>query len=199
VAELASGKALALGRVVNSLCVLTARDGDAQGAMLASWVSQASFEPPGLTVAVKQDRAAESLLPVGASFNLNILAEGRDKPVLRQLLKPFKPAEDRFAEMEVTTSERTGAVIIPSAGECMARERGAVRWARHERGCETAWAGIGWAAASYRCAFAWVSVCHSLRLGLSRCSRLSGVHHQQPHGRRRPHHSVRLAGVHVVY
>ena len=37
-----SGAALALGRVVGSLCVLTAKDGDAQGAMLASWVSQVS-------------------------------------------------------------------------------------------------------------------------------------------------------------
>jgi len=42
VAETASGKALALGRVLGSLCVLTAKDGDAQGAMLASWVSQVS-------------------------------------------------------------------------------------------------------------------------------------------------------------
>ena len=39
-AETASGEAQALGRVVGSLCVLTAKDGDAQGAMLASWVSQ---------------------------------------------------------------------------------------------------------------------------------------------------------------
>lgn len=40
VAETAPGRALALGRVVGSLCVLTAKDGDAEGAMLASWVSQ---------------------------------------------------------------------------------------------------------------------------------------------------------------
>jgi hypothetical protein len=37
---------------VGALCVLTARDGDAESAMLASWVSQASFQPPGLTIAV---------------------------------------------------------------------------------------------------------------------------------------------------
>lgn len=30
--------------------------------MLASWISQASFDPPGLTVAVKRDRATESLM-----------------------------------------------------------------------------------------------------------------------------------------
>ena len=32
--------------------------------MVASWVSQASFEPLGLTVAVAKDRAIESLLQV---------------------------------------------------------------------------------------------------------------------------------------
>jgi hypothetical protein len=33
--------------------------------MVASWVSQASFEPPGITVAVAKDRAIEALLQVG--------------------------------------------------------------------------------------------------------------------------------------
>ena len=41
---MASGQALALGRVVGSLCVLTAKDGDAESAMLASWVSQVCKE-----------------------------------------------------------------------------------------------------------------------------------------------------------
>lgn len=51
-----------MGRVVGSLSIVTAKDGDAESAMLASWLSQASFDPPGLTVAVKKDRAVESLL-----------------------------------------------------------------------------------------------------------------------------------------
>jgi hypothetical protein len=36
----ASGPQLAMGRVVGSLCVVTARDGDYATGMLASWVSQ---------------------------------------------------------------------------------------------------------------------------------------------------------------
>ena len=68
-----------MGRVLGSLCVLTSRDDDAESGMLASWVSQASFDPPGLTVAVKKDRAVENLLPVGNRFNLNVLKDGGDK------------------------------------------------------------------------------------------------------------------------
>lgn len=33
--------------------------------MVASWVSQASFEPLGLTIAVAKDRAIESMMQVG--------------------------------------------------------------------------------------------------------------------------------------
>lgn len=57
-----AGAAQAMGRVVGSLSVVTCKDGDAESAMLASWISQASFDPPGVTVAVKRDRATESLM-----------------------------------------------------------------------------------------------------------------------------------------
>jgi flavorubredoxin/flavin reductase (DIM6/NTAB) family NADH-FMN oxidoreductase RutF len=125
-ADVADGPAVAMGRVIGSLCAVTARDGDAAGAMLASWVSQASFDPPGLTVAVKKDRAVEALLPEGACFVLNVLADGKDKPVMKQLLKPFKPGEDRFAGLEVKDSEATGAPILAQAAsylECRVGQR----------------------------------------------------------------------------
>ena len=68
---------LALGKVIGSLCILTAfKNTDEEsltGAMVASWVSQASFKPPGLTVAVAKDRAVEKLLHKGDLFALNIL------------------------------------------------------------------------------------------------------------------------------
>ena len=44
---------------------VTAGRNDAKSAMVASWVSQASFEPLGLTIAVAKDRAIESLMQVG--------------------------------------------------------------------------------------------------------------------------------------
>lgn len=50
----------------NTSCTVTAAHADAKSAMVASWVSQASFEPLGLTIAVAKDRAIESLMQVGA-------------------------------------------------------------------------------------------------------------------------------------
>ncbi len=110
----ASSVEQAVGRIVGSLCIVTARHGEVSSAMLASWVSQASFAPPGFTVAVAKDRAIESLLYAGHSFVLNILAEGRHLGPMKQFLKPFAPGEDRFAEVETEVAEN-GAPILAEA------------------------------------------------------------------------------------
>ncbi|GLC37163.1 hypothetical protein PLESTB_000986800 [Pleodorina starrii] len=115
----ASGPQLAMGRVVGSLSVLTARDEDASSAMLASWISQASFDPPGLTVAVKKDRAIEKLLIVGGKFAVSMVGEGREKPVMKALTRPFSPGEDRLAGLETIPSPQLGAPILKTANSFM--------------------------------------------------------------------------------
>ena len=99
---------LALGRVVGSLCILTARKGEGNtalsGAMVASWVSQASFSPPGLSVAVAKDRAVEALLHRGDHFALNVLAAGRQHELMKHFLQPFPAGSDRFAGLDLDAS-----------------------------------------------------------------------------------------------
>ncbi len=108
----------ALGRVVGSLCVLTTCKGEGEGrlssAMVASWVSQASFTPPGFTVAVAKDRAVEALLHIGDRFALNVLAAGRETGPMKQFLQPFAPGADRFAGLELDASPN-GQLILPEA------------------------------------------------------------------------------------
>lgn len=110
----ASAVEQAVGRIVGSLCIVTARQREVSSAMLASWVSQASFTPPGFTVAVAKDRAIESMLYTGSAFVLNILAEGRYVGAMKHFLKPFGPGEDRFAEVETEVAEN-GAPILANA------------------------------------------------------------------------------------
>ena len=108
----------ALGRVVGSLCVLTTSKGEGasrlSSAMVASWVSQASFSPPGFTVAVAKDRAVEALLHSGDRFALNVLAAGRETGPMKQFLQPFAPGADRFAGMELEYSP-SGQPLLPEA------------------------------------------------------------------------------------
>jgi flavorubredoxin/flavin reductase (DIM6/NTAB) family NADH-FMN oxidoreductase RutF len=104
----------AMGRMVGSLCIVTTRQGDLSSAMLASWVSQATFSPPGLTVSVAKDRAIESLLYPDKPFVLNILAEDNYLGLMKHFLKPFSPGEDRFQGVNTDEAE-SGCPILSDA------------------------------------------------------------------------------------
>ncbi|KAL0042263.1 hypothetical protein WJX77_007828 [Trebouxia sp. C0004] len=95
-ASMAPEVAKSLARVSGGLYVITAANKSARGAMLASWVAQASFEPLGLTVAVAKDRAIESLMQVGDTFVMNCLEEGNYSTNMKHFLKRFPPGADRL-------------------------------------------------------------------------------------------------------
>lgn len=105
--------AQAVGRIVGSTCIVSAKRGDLTSAMLASWVSQATFNPPGLTVAVAKDRAMESLTHTGDKFAINILSEGNQQ-LFKHFAKRFTPGEDRFAGLN-TTEAKNGCPILTDA------------------------------------------------------------------------------------
>ena len=109
----------AMGRLSGGLYVVTARQGEGEqrlsGAMVASWVSQASFEPPGLTVAVAKDRAIEALLQVGDRFVLNVLRDDNHQDLLRHFLKRFPPGADRLAGVNVLDGAAAGGPVLADA------------------------------------------------------------------------------------
>lgn len=104
----------AIGRISSGLYIITAKKGDLTGAMLASWVTQASFDPPGFTIAVAKDRAIESLMHVGDRFVLNILEEGNYQLLMKHFLKRFPPGADRFAGIKTQTAENGSPILIDS-------------------------------------------------------------------------------------
>ncbi|MEL6383790.1 MAG: diflavin flavoprotein [Cyanobacteria bacterium J06626_18] len=69
--------AQAMGRVIGSLCIVTVRQGDRHSGILTSWVSQATFSPPGLMLAVPTHEPILDTLQPGQPLILNILKEGR--------------------------------------------------------------------------------------------------------------------------
>ncbi len=98
----------ALGRIPSGLFVVTWRDGDCDRGMLASWVMQAGFEPPMLTVAVGHSRDLLAAVRAGRPFVVNVLAESQ-----RSLLGRFgKPDDDPFSGL---TIDRTAAGIAALA------------------------------------------------------------------------------------
>lgn len=104
----------ALGRLSGGLYIITAQQGERSGAMLASWVAQASFQPLGLTIAVAKDRAIEALMQVGDSFVLNVLEAGHYQHLMKHFLKRFQPGDDRFAGVK-TQPASNGSPILTDA------------------------------------------------------------------------------------
>ena len=109
----------ALGRITGGLYIVTASqgEGDARrsGAMVASWVSQASFKPPGLSVAVAKDRAIEALMQVGDPFVINVLRQDDHKPLMQHFLKRFLPGADRFEGVNVIEDAAEGGPVLADA------------------------------------------------------------------------------------
>jgi flavorubredoxin/flavin reductase (DIM6/NTAB) family NADH-FMN oxidoreductase RutF len=113
----------ALGRVIGSLCVITANQGETPFGILTSWVSQATFTPPGVTIAVPKDRAEGVLDHAETPFVLNILKEGRN--VRRNFIKMTAPGEDRFAELSTETAANGCVVLLDALAylECKVQNR----------------------------------------------------------------------------
>ncbi|MBE9077693.1 diflavin flavoprotein [Romeria aff. gracilis LEGE 07310] len=115
----------ALGRISSGLYIITASKGELQSAMLASWITQASFEPLGFTVAVAKDRAIESLMQTGDTFVLNILEEGNHLGLMKHFLKRFPPGADRFAGVRTRPAENRSPILADALAylECTVASR----------------------------------------------------------------------------
>ncbi|MBE9069010.1 diflavin flavoprotein [Leptolyngbya cf. ectocarpi LEGE 11479] len=115
----------ALGRISSGLYIITAAKGEVTSAMLASWISQASFQPLGFTIAVAKDRAIESLMQVGDTFVLNILEEGNHLPLMKHFLKRFPPGADRFAGIRTRPAENKSPILADALAylECTVNTR----------------------------------------------------------------------------
>ncbi|OYD99618.1 diflavin flavoprotein A [Nostoc sp. 'Peltigera membranacea cyanobiont' 213] len=101
----------ALGRISTGLYIITAKKGEVQSAMFASWVTQASLEPLGVAIAVSKDRAIESLMHVGDRFVLNVLEEGKYQGLMKHFLKRFAPGADRFAGVKTYPAKNESPVL----------------------------------------------------------------------------------------
>ncbi len=115
----------AVGRIVGSVCVLTAKQGEVSTGMLGSWVSQATFDPPGISLAIAKDRAVETLLYPGSKFILNVVGEGNQQDYVKHFRKTFAPGEDRFSDFPTAPADNGGIILTDAIAylECSASKR----------------------------------------------------------------------------
>lgn len=119
-----------LGRIPSGLFIVTARSGDQETGMLASWVMQAGFEPPMLTVAVGLKRYVADWLTADAPFAVNVLAADQRK-LLSHFGRGFAPGEPAFTGLEVERTPAGLPVLAEALGHLECRVRGHVESGDH--------------------------------------------------------------------
>ncbi|MBE9212212.1 diflavin flavoprotein [Plectonema cf. radiosum LEGE 06105] len=104
----------AVGRIVGSLCVVTTRDreADTHKGVLTSWVSQATFSPPGIMIAIAEEQNADLMRHSGDKFVLNILKEGRN--VRRYFSRHSTLGDNPFINLSSKNAEN-GCLILDEA------------------------------------------------------------------------------------
>jgi len=104
----------ALGRVPSGVFILTAeRDGQPL-AMMASWVMQAAFQPPSVSVAIAKDRPAHAALSAqGATFALCVIPEGNTS-LMKKYARGIPAGADPFDGIR-TTRTKGGTVVLADA------------------------------------------------------------------------------------
>lgn len=112
-----------LGRVPSGLFIVTWREGDADRTMLTSWLMQAGFEPPAVSIAVGRDRQfLKAAATAGFHFVINLLADSQ-RSLLGRFGKPSQNGDDPFTGLAISRSPCGGAILPETVGwlECVAR------------------------------------------------------------------------------
>lgn len=121
--------AAVLGRIPSGIYILTASEAPPQSSgtshetgMLASWVMQAGFEPPMVTVAVRIGRYLVDWLTAGRPFALNVVGH-EQHDLLKHFGKGFEIGQPAFAGIEVARSTGGLPVLADALGhlECQPR------------------------------------------------------------------------------
>ncbi|WP_055075533.1 flavin reductase family protein [Pseudanabaena sp. 'Roaring Creek'] len=89
----------AIGAIPSGLFIVTSQQNGKTATMLASWVQQAGFEPPSVTIIVAKGRPIESFLTIGSPLVVNIAEKGQGK-IIGHFAKGFAPDADPFEGIE---------------------------------------------------------------------------------------------------
>jgi len=92
-----------LGRVPSGIFILTVGSGARATGMLSSWVQQAGFEPPMVSVGVKFGRYVCDWITDGQPFVLNLVGESQTW-LMKHFSKGFEPGVPAFDGLAITQS-----------------------------------------------------------------------------------------------
>jgi flavin reductase (DIM6/NTAB) family NADH-FMN oxidoreductase RutF len=101
----------ALGRIPSGVFILTIRHGGRDEAMMASWVQQAGFAPPSVSVALQKERPIRQTLLAARRFALAVLPQD-DTSLMKKYARGVPPGHDPFEGIDVLTTP--GGIKVPA-------------------------------------------------------------------------------------
>jgi len=93
-----------MGMVPSGCSILTVEHAGRSTGVLVSWVQQAAFESPSISVCVKRGRPIVQLMEASKRFMLNVIGED-PTAMFRHFGRGFTLGEDAFAGLQTTPTE----------------------------------------------------------------------------------------------
>jgi flavin reductase (DIM6/NTAB) family NADH-FMN oxidoreductase RutF len=108
-----------LRKIPHGLYICGVKEGEDVNGFTASWVMQASFQPPLVVNCVKQDSKSHAMIKASGVFALSVLEDGQ-KEMAQKFFKPQRRVGNKFEDVEFYIGETGCPIISDSLGyvEC---------------------------------------------------------------------------------
>jgi len=98
----------AIGRLASGVYIVTVSTGGVNDGMMATWITQASFDPPSLVVSVNKKRDILQALNPGSKFTVNVLSK-RNMDIFKAFAKPHNA--EKFEGLALREESGSGPVF----------------------------------------------------------------------------------------
>ncbi len=100
-----------LRKIPHGLFICGVKDGEELNGFTASWVMQASFDPPLVVNCVRADSGSHEMIKKSQVFALSFL-DDTQKEIAAQFFKPKRRVGDKFEEIESYEAPETGCPVL---------------------------------------------------------------------------------------
>lgn len=119
-----------LRKIPHGLYICGVKDGEEVNGFTASWVMQASFQPPLVVNCVRHDSGSNAMIKSSQVFALSILEAGQ-KELAQKFFKPQRRVGNKFEDVEFYLGETGCPIITDTLGYVECRVVGSVEQGDH--------------------------------------------------------------------
>ncbi|MDX2214712.1 MAG: flavin reductase family protein [Oculatellaceae cyanobacterium bins.114] len=119
-----------LRKIPHGLYICGVKDGEDVNGFTASWVMQASFQPPLVVNCVNQKSISHTMIQASQVFALSFLEDGQ-KELAQKFFKPLRRVGNKFEDVDFYLGETGCPIISDSLGYVECRVVGSVEQGDH--------------------------------------------------------------------